>query len=144
MATSSSKSVLSTLEFTARPVRNHSDPILQRRAKLITRLNTQYEMAKCLLENEVFTAYKEEWVTDSETGIKNKVKVPKRIQPWFYAINDTYYIDLKYGSKLIEATKGKATVVVGDKNRLTSVIQSLIGAAQAGELDTQLKGFGRK
>ncbi len=143
MATSTNKSVMSTLEFTTRPVRNHSDPILQRRAKLTYRLNIQHEMAKCLIENEVFTAYKEQWVSDPETGIKNKVKIPKRIQPWFYSISDIYYFDLKYGSKLLEAAKGKATVVVGEKRRLLSVIQSLIGAVEAGELDTQLAAIKR-
>ncbi|GAW96671.1 MULTISPECIES: DUF6641 family protein [Colwellia] len=147
MATSRNKSVLSTLEFTIRPIKKHTDPILQRRGKLVSRLNIQLEMAKCLIENEVFTAYKEQWVTDQETGIKDKVKIPKRIRSWFYSISDIYYFDLKYGSKPLEASKGKATVVVGEKRRLTSVIQSLIGAVEAGELDTQLatiKRVGKK
>jgi len=44
---------------------------------------------------------------------------------------------------LLEAAKGKIMVVVGEKRRLLSVIQSLIGAIEACELDSQLSAIKR-
>lgn len=51
---------------------HNQDPINQRRNKLIQRLEVQREMAKCLIENEVFNAYKEVMKVDEETGNKQK------------------------------------------------------------------------
>ena len=53
---------------------------------------------------------------------------------------------LKVGSKRIEFEKGKAAIAVGTLERLPSVIDALIKAVRAGELDEQLKQlskFGR-
>ena len=53
---------------------------------------------------------------------------------------------LKVGSKRVEFEKGKAAIAVGTLDKLPSVIDSLIKAVRAGELDEQLKQlskFGR-
>ena len=53
---------------------------------------------------------------------------------------------VKVGSKRIEFEKGKAAIAVGTLDKLTGVIEALIKAVRAGELDEQLKQlskFGR-
>lgn len=132
------KTLLSSLEITTRPLTSNRDPLTQRQTKLIDRLEVQREMAKCLLENEVFTAYKEQLVTDEETGNKTKIRVPKTIKPWYYIVKGQYFIDVRYGSKSLELLKGKYAIAVGAKERLIEVISTIIEAVKAGELDQQL------
>ena len=53
---------------------------------------------------------------------------------------------MKVGSKRIEFEKGKAAIAVGALEKLPSVIEALIKAVRAGELDEQLNQsskFGR-
>lgn len=53
---------------------------------------------------------------------------------------------VKLGSKRIEFEKGKAAIAVGTLEKLPNVIDVLIKAVRAGELDEQLKQssqFGR-
>jgi hypothetical protein len=44
-------------------------------------------------------------------------------------------MSMKFGSKPIEFEKGKAGIVVGTKEKLPAVIDALIAAVRAGELD---------
>ena len=141
------KSHLSSLQLTKQHKIHNQDPIIQRRNKLIARLEVQSEMAKCLIENEVFTAYKEVIKVDEETGNKQKVRVPKQIKPWFYLYNGQYYTTIKYGAKSLELSKGLHAIAVGDKSALTSVYDTVKASITAGELDSQLlaiKAVGKK
>lgn len=44
-------------------------------------------------------------------------------------------MSVKFGAKPVEFEKGKAGVVVGPKDKLPAVIDTLIAAIRAGELD---------
>lgn len=44
-------------------------------------------------------------------------------------------MSVKFGAKPIEFEKGKAGIVVPSKDKLTAVIDTLIAAVRAGELD---------
>jgi hypothetical protein len=96
-------------------------------------------MAACLLENEVYTAYKEVWRTDGITGEKKRVKQPKKLRQWFYQVNDTWFFEIKYGNKSLELQKGKVAIEVGKQENLLTTIDTLIQAVEIGELDVQLK-----
>ena len=57
-----------------------------------------------------------------------------------------YVMTVKVGSKRIEFEKGKAAIAVGSLEKLPGVIDALIKAVRAGELDEQLNQaskFGR-
>ncbi|MBL4911443.1 MAG: hypothetical protein JKX78_15725 [Alteromonadaceae bacterium] len=136
-----SKSLLSQLSLTTKPEKVKLSSIEKRRSKLLLKLTEQQEMAKCLLENTEFTAYKFKIVTDSESGVKNKVKVPKRIRPWFYELKDCYYLEVKYGSKSLELSKGKTAITVGKKENLLPILNTIIEAVKNGELGNQLNAI---
>ncbi len=146
-STKTTESHLSSLQLTEQHKVQSQDPIIQRRNKLIERLEVQREMAKCLIENEVFTAYKEIIKVDEETGDTQKVRVPKQIKPWFYKHDGQYFTTIKYGAKTLELSKGLHAIAVGNKSTLTSVYDTVIACVKAGELDTQLlaiKAVGKK
>lgn len=75
---------LLALKFTTKPKADVVEPTTVRRNKLIKRLNEQRAMFTYSLENKVFTAYKEVFVVDDESGEKRKVKRPKRTRTWFF------------------------------------------------------------
>lgn len=141
------KSLLSKLNITQAPEKHPTDPLTQRQNKLIARLEVQREMAQCLASNKEFTAYKDKYITDPETKIKNKVRVPKQVKPWFYKVNGQYFTTIKYGSRSLELTKSLYAIAVDDVRSLASVYDVVIAAVKAGEFDTKLmaiKAVGKK
>lgn len=133
--------LLNQLTITAKPAKNKLTTIEKRRQKLLLKIDEQQEMAKCLLDGVEFTAYKYKNITDPETGIKNKIKVPKRIRPWFYQIKDSYFLEIKYGCKSLELAKGKTAITVGEKEKLPTVLAIVSESVKAGELDSQLNAI---
>ena len=128
---------LQALSFITRPEITVS-PIEVKRSKLITRLYEQRAMVQCLLDNKDFVAYKEVFITDEESGEKRKVKRPKRVRPWFYQSAEKYYFEIRYGTKSLETQKNKPTIDVGSKDKLLTVIDTLIDATKQGFLDDEL------
>lgn len=131
-------SVLSSLKVTARPEIKKQPPILNKRMKLIDRLEQQKELAICMLENKPFVAYKEKMVKDPETGERTKQRRQVTIRPWYYDTEGHYFLEVKIGIKPIELQKGKPAIDVGDKAKLPDTIDTLISAVEKGEFDTFL------
>lgn len=133
--------LLNQLTITAKPAKTKLTSIEKRQQKLLSKIEEQQEIAKCLLEGLEFQAYKYKNITDPETGVKNKVKVPKRICPWIYQIKESYFLEIKYGSKSLELAKGKTTITVGEKDKLPDVLAIVAESVKAGELDAQLNAI---
>ncbi|MBR8845479.1 DUF6641 family protein [Pseudoalteromonas sp. JC3] len=112
--------------------------VTKRRDKLINRLQTQLEMATALVNGESYTCYKEKWQKNEDTGQQEKVKVAKKVSPWFYAKGGNYYLEVRYANKPLELSKGNHAIEVGDKENLPLVVQTVIDATANGELDKTL------
>ena len=66
-------------------------------------------------------------------------EAPKRVrQSWFQDAFRKVFFGLRYAGKAIEFAKGKNAIEVGQLDTLPNVIETLIEAVQASELDTQL------
>ena len=127
-------SVLKSLSFVAVPKNSAADPKLARRNKLITQLMQQLELAK----DEGYTVKRLKWVK-GEDGNKQLVDLPKRVKRWWRMDGSgNCYLILRYGNKLIAPTPDKAAIAVGDKGKLTEVLDAVITAAKAGELDAAI------
>ncbi|MDO6620235.1 DUF6641 family protein [Shewanella sp. 6_MG-2023] len=131
-------SLLSSLKVTARPEDGSKNPLVQRREKLLTKLGQQKILALALIENEPHTFYREKWVKDDETGEKKKIKVAKKVSPWFYKRNNCYYLEVRNGNKPLELQKGMHAIEVGEEEKLVDTIETIIEAVVAGEVDTLL------
>ncbi|MEO2268727.1 DUF6641 family protein [Pseudoalteromonas sp. YIC-656] len=136
------KSILSTLKAVSRPEKSIT-PEAKRRDKLISRLQVQREMATALVNGESYTCYKEKWQKNEETGQQEKVKVAKKVSPWFYSRNGQYYLEVRFANKPLELSKGNHAIEVGDKENLPTVIQTVIDATANGELDKALEAQSR-
>lgn len=92
----------------------------------------------CSIEDKEFISYKYVSKVDQETGGKHKVRVPKRVRPWHYQINNQWFTTINYGAKPLELAKGMFAIAVGDENALAGVYDAVIEAVKAGELNEQL------
>jgi hypothetical protein len=109
---------------------------------MIARLEDQ----KKLLADSNFVRTVKRWER-KEGGEKVLLEKPLRTSKWWQPDqNGGYVMTMKVGSKRIEFEKGKAAIAVGSLDKLPAVIDTLIKAVRAGELDDQLKQtskFGR-
>ena len=121
--------VLKSLSFTAVP-KTAGDPTGMRRAKFIEKLEEQ----KLLLADPGYVRTVQR--TAEVDGVKQAVVRKQRVKPWWKTDSSGQIVmSVKFGSKPIEFEKGKAGVAVPSKDKLPTVINTLIEAVRAGELD---------
>jgi len=126
---------LKTLTFTVSPQQIARNPKLIRRQKLVDRLEDQLRLAKDASYAPVIRRWKR-----SEDGPKVPVDLHRQIRPWWRTDGTgNLVLVLRSGLKTLELEKGKPAVVVGPPERLVGVIETLVAAAKAGELDAALE-----
>ena len=127
--------LLSSLKLTTRPENTQGNPLLKRRERLLTKLDVQKAMAEALVKGETYTSYKFKWQVNPQTLQREKVKVPKNNKSWFYKRNNQYFLEIRYGTKVLELAKGKQSIDIGELSNLLPTITLVIEAASQGELD---------
>lgn len=126
---------LKSLTFTVSPQQIARNPKLIRRQKLVDRLEDQLRLAKDPSYAPVIRRWKR-----SEDGPKVPVDLHRQIRQWWRPDGaGNLVLVLRSGLKTLELEKGKPAVVVGPPERLVGVIETLIAAAKAGELDAALE-----
>jgi len=124
--------VLKSLTFTTMPIPG-GNPTLDRRARVIARLEEQ----KLILKDPNYIRTVRTWV--KKDGEKSMVEKQQRVAPWWRVHpNGTYALFVRSGLKPIEFEKGKTAIAVPSLDKIPSVIDTLIAAIRAGELDQQL------
>ena len=70
---------------------------------------------------------------------RRQVEKQQRVRPWWRADGSGHVVfSVFHGTRPIEFEKGKAGIAVASRDKLPALIDGLIGAAQAGELDDLL------
>jgi hypothetical protein len=129
--------ILKSLTFTAVPARSH-DPVANRRAKLAERLEEQ----KKLLQNPSYVRTVQRWTGKGDE--RHQVEKQQRVRPWWRTdATGQLVMSVYYGTKPIEFERGKAGIAVASRHKLPALIDALIGAAKAGELDTLIAASGK-
>jgi len=128
-------STLKSLTFAPLPKLTASDPVVQRRSKLITRLQQQI----ALVNDSNYTIARQKWVA-GDNGVKELRELPKKVRPWWRtdAAGNIVFL-VRYGARVVELAKGMHAVMVGKKDKLIPTIETVIAAVQAGELDAALE-----
>ena len=84
----------------------------------------------------------------SDLGSKALVEVHRRMKRWWRMdANGNVVLMVRCGFRNLEFEKGKPGIAVGPLDRLGGVLETLIAAAKAGELDALLEaatGIGRE
>ncbi len=114
-------------------------PIVQRRNRLIAKIWEQTQLAKAQQEGKTFAPVVLRSVKNIESGERSNIETTKRVKPWWWiAENGKICVNVKYGSKVLELTKGKTAVEVGTMSELIPTLETLKSAIAGGELDAQI------
>ena len=130
---------LTTLKLTnAKRASRVSDDV-QRRTKLIRRLQEQRELARAAAAGQCYTPEKTRWVRDADTGERRQVVVGKRVKQWWFDAEDgRLALSIRYGSGVLELARGKFSIDVADITQMADTIEVVSAAVAAGELDAQI------
>jgi hypothetical protein len=86
---------LKTLTFAPLPKASSADPVIQRRNKLIVRLQQQI----ALVQDPNFTLTRQKWIAD-EHGVKQLRELRKRVRPWWRSdVTGNVLLTVRYGAK---------------------------------------------
>jgi hypothetical protein len=130
--------VLKTLTFTTMPTPG-GNPTLDRRARVIARLEEQ----KLILKDPNYTRTARNWVRKDRERVM--VEKQQRVPLWWRQHpNGSFALFVKSGLRPIEFEKGKPAIAVPSLEKLPAVIDTLIAAIRAGELDAQLAQTSRQ
>lgn len=116
---------------------NTSDPIVARREKLIAGLKEQQLVHTAALKGEDHRVERQKWM-NNEHGERVSVKTHRRIRPWFFEQDGGWYVQCRYGARVIAADGTNNAVFVKSVKDVGAVLDVFLAAAQAGELDAVL------
>ena len=66
------------------------------------------------------------------------VKTHRRIRPWFFEQDGGWYVQCRYGARVIKADGTNNAVFVNSLADVLGVLDALLKAAAGGELDTAI------
>ena len=108
-----------------------------RLTKLSSNLWSQIQLANAY--GDSYTEKKFRTFKDRQTGETRSVEVMKRIrQMWFVGESGKVCVQIKYGSRILEFSKGKNAIEVSSGEELIAALNTLKTAVESGELDSQL------
>jgi hypothetical protein len=122
----------------AEPVNAQADPVKRARDKVVESLFEQKHAAEAKLAGQHY-APTHIVTRKNEAGERIQLEQRKRFRNgWFENAAGQSFFALRYAGKAIELAKGKNAIEVGEFAKLPEIIDTLIGAVNAGELDVQL------
>ncbi|MES2120494.1 MAG: hypothetical protein V4513_07965 [Pseudomonadota bacterium] len=108
------------------------------RAKLLRHLQEQKAVAEAELEGRAYTATKVVFRT-GENGQRVRGEAPRHVRRgWFRDAAGVLFFQARYGNKPLDLGKGMTSIEVGSLEALSPVLDALIEATDAGELDEAL------
>ena len=130
---------LKGLTFTTAPRAANLIPSEEyRRNKLIANLQEQRDIALADAEGREHKVLRRRWEI-TETGEKKQVEAPKRLRRWWTKDADgKVVLVVRWGSRLLEFQGEKTAIAIGDNTKLIPVLDKIIAAVRAGELDAAI------
>lgn len=130
---------LKALKLTsAVPARASADPVLRAREKVAAALVEQKKMVEAKIAGQIFAPTHVVRKKNAE-GQRIEVETLKRVrQGWFADEGGKVFFSLRYAGKSVAFAQGKNAIEVGELTALPKIIDTLVEAVRAGELDAQL------
>jgi hypothetical protein len=116
---------------------SNTDPKMQRRAKLIAAIEEQAKVLAAALKGEAYQVKKSSWMKNAD-GEKVAVEKMRQVRAWFFEQDGGWYVQCRYGSKILDLGKGNAVFVKALKD-VDGVLETFLTAANAGELDAAIE-----
>ncbi|MCV2875082.1 hypothetical protein OE810_02305 [Rhodobacteraceae bacterium XHP0102] len=128
---------LAKLNFKTVTKSNTRDPVIARREKLVAGLKEQKLVFAAALEGKDHRIERHKWMTN-EVGERVSVQTHRRVRPWFFEQDGGWYVQCRYGARVIAADGTNNAVFVKTLKEVEPVLDAFIAAASAGELDTAI------
>ena len=110
------------------------DPIIARREKLLAGIAEQKLVLDAMARGESYVTSIKRW-RDNGNGDKVLVDVQKRVRAWFFEQDNGWYVQCRYGARIL-AISGRSNAVFVDKlEEVAAVLEAFKQAVEAGELD---------
>ena len=113
------------------------DPIIARRDKLVAGLKEQKLVHAAALNKEDHRVERDKWM-NNDMGERVLVKTHRRIRPWFFEQDGGWYVQCRYGARVITADGTNNAVFVKSLADVSEVLDAFLNAAAAGELDAAI------
>jgi hypothetical protein len=110
------------------------DPIIARREKLVAGLKEQKLVHAAALKKEDHRVERHKWMTN-DMGERVLIKTHRRVRPWFFEQDGGWYVQCRYGARVIAADGTNNAVFVKALDDVISVLDAFLNAAATGELD---------
>lgn len=105
------------------------------RERMLANLDEQLALAKAMIAGTAFAVKQTRYKTD-ENGERVAFEKNKRLRQWFWHdVTGTWFLELRYGNRSMVLNGDKTAIEVGGKDQLVGVLETLIAAVKAGELD---------
>ena len=133
-------SILDSLKLVTGKRTRQLAPIVQKRNKLIARIQEQMDLCEAHLAGKVYASKRLKTVIDSQTGERNVIAVTKRLKEWYWMTETgKMNLSLRYGaSTLILGKGGKNAIELDNHNQVIDALKLLKNATDSGELDQAL------
>ena len=109
-----------------------------RKTKLLKKLDEQISLATAQKNGELFTVKRLKNVKDGN-GNSTQIEVQKRVSPWFWTDNNKTYVQIRYGTRVLELQKGKNTIETASSDDLLKTLAIVKTAVASGELDSVIE-----
>ena len=127
-------SLLNTLKLVAATRDNKVSPEMQRRQKLIKKIDEQILLAHAAFNGETYSPTKFKNVVNAE-GITEYKQMTKRIRAWWWETGGKLNLSIRYGARVIELAKGKNSIELDNLASVLPKLDLIKKAVEAGELD---------
>ena len=128
---------LAKLNFTTVNRSSTRDPIIARRDKLLAGLKEQKLVHAAALKKQDHRVERHKWMAN-ELGERVMVKAMRRVRPWFFEQDGGWYVQCRYGARVIAADGTNNAVFVKVLDDVISVLDAFLNAAATGELDAAI------
>jgi len=109
-----------------------------RKNKLLKKLDEQISLATAQKNGELFTVKRLKNVKD-QNGNSTQLEVAKRVSPWFWTDNNKTYVQIRYGTRVLELQKGKNTIECSSSDDLVKALAIVRSSVANGELDSVIE-----
>ena len=123
-----------TLTFKSIERNRRESEITARRRKLSVKLEEQQEVLEHHMKGGQYTVTRPKWMQNNH-GERVLVQKQRVIRPWFFERDGGYYLQVKYGTRILSVNGVHNAIFVEAISDLSGVLSELIAATEAGELD---------
>ena len=128
---------LKTLTFKTIERDRRDSEITARRQKLIVKLEEQQKVLEHHVKSEQYVVTGPKWMRNNH-GERVLVQKQRIIRPWFFERDGGYYLQVKYGTRILSVDGVHNAIFVEAISDLNGVLTELIAATETGELDAAI------